>query len=99
MIVCQCLEDLVVQYDGSVRSTIGEIVEFSYGGDGMDPAHMETKTQPVDPYRQFSHIRAVFPDKGGVALSSEELMPTLRSLLDEKDFQCMKSNDQFNKLV
>lgn len=36
----KCLEDLVVHYDGSVRNAIGEIVEFIYGGDGLDPVFM-----------------------------------------------------------
>ena len=32
------LEDLTVCQDGSVRNSQGEIVQFSYGGDGMDPS-------------------------------------------------------------
>jgi DNA-directed RNA polymerase subunit A' len=31
------LQDLVVQYDGSVRTTSGELVQLIYGEDGVDP--------------------------------------------------------------
>ncbi|GIY69608.1 DNA-directed RNA polymerase III subunit RPC1, partial [Caerostris darwini] len=35
------LEDLCLHYDMSVRNSIGEVVQFVYGGDGLDPASME----------------------------------------------------------
>jgi len=31
------LQDLEVQYDGTVRDTRGMIVQFIYGEDGLDP--------------------------------------------------------------
>ncbi|GMT32896.1 hypothetical protein PFISCL1PPCAC_24193, partial [Pristionchus fissidentatus] len=37
----KCLEDLCAQYDGTVRSSVGDIVEFVFGEDGLDPALME----------------------------------------------------------
>ena len=32
------LEDLKVESDGTVRHTSGEIIQFMYGEDGVDPA-------------------------------------------------------------
>lgn len=32
----------------TVRSSIGEIVQFKYGGDSLDPVDMEGKDKPVD---------------------------------------------------
>ncbi len=32
------LEHLRVEYDGTVRNSIGDIIQFQYGGDGIDPA-------------------------------------------------------------
>ncbi|MEZ0394664.1 MAG: DNA-directed RNA polymerase subunit A' [Desulfurococcaceae archaeon] len=32
------LQDVVVHYDGTVRTAYGEIVQFKYGEDGIDPA-------------------------------------------------------------
>lgn len=89
----------MVQYDGSVRSTIGEIVEFNYGGDGLDPIHMESKILPVDPHRQFIHVQAIYPNKEEVALKSDEVMPTLREILNESIMEGIKSNEQCYKIM
>ena len=32
----------------TVRSSIGEIVQFTFGGDSLDPVAMEGKDKPVD---------------------------------------------------
>jgi len=42
------LEDLRCAYDGTVRTSTGEIIQFTYGGDGLDPTYMEGKDRPVD---------------------------------------------------
>lgn len=41
--VLQSLEDLCLQYDMTVRNSIGDIVQLCYGGDGLDPTYMEGK--------------------------------------------------------
>lgn len=42
-ILLQSLEDLVVHYDGSVRNAEGDIIQFNYGCDSLDPTYMEGK--------------------------------------------------------
>ncbi|XP_071036017.1 DNA-directed RNA polymerase III subunit RPC1 [Parasteatoda tepidariorum] len=37
----KALEDLCLHYDMSVRNSVGEVVQFVYGDDGLDPACME----------------------------------------------------------
>lgn len=37
----QSLEDLCLHYDLSVRNSVGEVVQFVFGGDGLDPCAME----------------------------------------------------------
>ena len=37
----KALEDLTVQYDGAVRNSESNLVQFRYGDDGLDPAMME----------------------------------------------------------
>ncbi len=32
------LQDIRVEYDGTVRATDGSIIQFKYGEDGVDPA-------------------------------------------------------------
>ncbi|XP_055374770.1 DNA-directed RNA polymerase III subunit RPC1 [Condylostylus longicornis] len=82
----KCLEDLVVHYDGSVRNAIGEIVELTYGGDGLDPAFMEVKNKPVDLVRQFNHIRAIKPLRNEVPLPGNEIKLIAEKILQEEEF-------------
>ncbi|KAG7257106.1 hypothetical protein CRUP_002887 [Coryphaenoides rupestris] len=51
------LEDLCSQYDLTVRSSMGDIIQFSYGGDGLDPAAMEGKDEPLEFKRVLDNIR------------------------------------------
>lgn len=37
----KALEDVMVKYDGTVRNSLGDIVEFIYGEDGLDAVHIE----------------------------------------------------------
>ena len=32
------MEDMQVKYDNTVRNSVGSIIQFSYGGDGLDGA-------------------------------------------------------------
>lgn len=45
----KALEDLSVQYDSTVRSSDGAVIQLCYGDDGLDPAEMEADDgDPVD---------------------------------------------------
>ncbi|KAG8880570.1 DNA-directed RNA polymerase II subunit rpb1 [Tulasnella sp. 332] len=44
----KALEDITVCYDGTVRNSLGDVIQFVYGEDGMDGAFIER--QRVDPY-------------------------------------------------
>ncbi|KAF2205301.1 DNA-directed RNA polymerase II subunit [Delitschia confertaspora ATCC 74209] len=39
----KALEDVMVKYDGTVRNSLGDIVEFVYGEDGLDAVHIESQ--------------------------------------------------------
>lgn len=39
-------EDLVAKFDYSIRDAMGGVVQYIYGDDGMDPAHIETQELP-----------------------------------------------------
>uniref|UniRef100_A0A8C4WZI4 DNA-directed RNA polymerase subunit n=1 Tax=Eptatretus burgeri TaxID=7764 RepID=A0A8C4WZI4_EPTBU len=43
------LEDLCLAYDLTVRSATADVVQFIYGGDGLDPACMEGRDRPLEP--------------------------------------------------
>ncbi len=40
----KAMEDIMVQYDGTVRNSVNHIVEFLYGEDGMDATFLEDQT-------------------------------------------------------
>ena len=50
----KALEDVMVTYDGTVRNSLGDVVQFIYGEDGMDGSFIEQ--QVIDPIR-LSHAR------------------------------------------
>ncbi|KAL9118312.1 MAG: hypothetical protein Q9187_005144, partial [Circinaria calcarea] len=37
----KAMEDVMAKYDGTVRNSLGDIVQFVYGEDGLDGAHIE----------------------------------------------------------
>ncbi|KAL7317088.1 DNA-directed RNA polymerase II core subunit rpo21 [Mucor circinelloides] len=39
----KALEDVMVKYDGTVRNSLGDIIEFCYGEDGMDAMSVESQ--------------------------------------------------------
>jgi DNA-directed RNA polymerase II subunit RPB1 len=41
------LEDLKVEYDMTVRNSMGKIVQFRYGDDGFDSARVEAQSVPI----------------------------------------------------
>ena len=55
------LEDLVQNYDGTVRNSSNEVIQFEYGGDGLDPMMMEGKDKPVDFQRVWNTSRLLCP--------------------------------------
>ncbi|KAK6745748.1 hypothetical protein RB195_012082 [Necator americanus] len=58
----KCLEDLCVSYDGTVRSSTGEIVQLVFGEDGLDPASIETENVALlDFRRELEHVRSNIP--------------------------------------
>ncbi|KAF1985661.1 beta and beta-prime subunits of DNA dependent RNA-polymerase [Aulographum hederae CBS 113979] len=40
----KALEDVMAKYDGTVRNSLGDIVQFVYGEDGLDAVHIEEQT-------------------------------------------------------
>jgi len=56
----KALEDLSLQYDGTVRDAHGAIVQFRYGDDGLDPVMMEDDdSKPLNLRRMLLRACAV----------------------------------------
>lgn len=81
------LEDLCIQYDMSVRNSMGDIVQFSFGGDGLDPSYMEGNGTPVELKRLLEDIIARYPSRADPSLSADEIVSYSNQVLDTDDFQ------------
>ena len=58
----KAMEDIVVVYDSSVRNSEGNIVQFIYGDDGLDPVHCEEYEDfPIDIDRLVKYTRTFLP--------------------------------------
>merc|ERR1712142_284587 len=71
------LEDLCMQYDMTVRNSSGEVTQFEYGGDNLDPMMMEGKDKPVEFDRVLHHIKANHPYQEEEPLVPDTIEKTL----------------------
>lgn len=59
-----------------MRSSTGDIIQFIYGGDGLDPAAMEGKDEPLEFKRVLDNIRVriadIFIESVKILLSMEK---------------------------
>ena len=76
------LEDLVLHYDNTVRNSSNEVIQFEYGGDGLDPMMMEGKDKPVDFQRVFDHVRAISPYPEEDPTDEDTIISSAQELLD-----------------
>ncbi|KAL9086884.1 MAG: hypothetical protein Q9165_006890 [Trypethelium subeluteriae] len=63
----KALEDVMVKYDGTVRNSLGDIVQFVYGEDGLDAVHIEQQqvdiiTQSSDSFRSTFRMDVMDPN-------------------------------------
>jgi DNA-directed RNA polymerase III subunit RPC1 len=81
------LEDLCCQYDSTVRNSTGDIIQFVYGGDGLDPTYMEAKDRPVDLQRALDHIKATCPFPYEEPLDHHDLRGRFNTLMETEPFK------------
>jgi DNA-directed RNA polymerase III subunit RPC1 len=75
----KALEDMCVQYDGTVRTAEQAVVQFVYGDDGLDPMSMADGALPVNLAHQLLHVQAMHPALYASCLSVEETARRLRA--------------------
>ncbi|KAF4462077.1 DNA-directed RNA polymerase III subunit RPC1 [Fusarium albosuccineum] len=76
------LEDLSTQYDDTVRTSSGSVVQFQYGADRLDPVDMEGPTGPVQFYRTWTHAENITWDNNEPSLSPDEIRRLCASMLE-----------------
>lgn len=61
----------------SVRNSVGGVVQFIYGDDGLDPAELEGNALPVEYFRSWRHARSLthhIPGRGLLPYEIDELV-------------------------
>ncbi|BAE57665.1 hypothetical protein F9C07_2225934 [Aspergillus flavus] len=64
----KALEEVMVKYDGTVRNSLGDIIQFIYGEDGLDGAHIENQRVDIikcsdDQFRDRFRIDLMDPER------------------------------------
>lgn len=94
----KALEDVMVCYDGTVRNSLGDLIQFTYGEDGMDGAFIER--QSIDSFalndKEFEHnYRVDVTDPTGGFLPG-----VLQVGLDDSSLELQaKLDEEFGQLV
>ena len=74
------LEHIRLEYDSTVRDSAGDIIQFRYGEDGVDPAKSD-HGKAVNVSRLIDQIK-IGEEKGDVA-SAEDIKKQLKSVEDQ----------------
>ncbi|KAI9105948.1 hypothetical protein DFS34DRAFT_656655 [Phlyctochytrium arcticum] len=80
----KAMEDLVSHYDLSVRDSLGGVVQFRFGDDGLDPANIEGADQPVEFTRNMSHCLAQLSTRENALLPWEIIEYAEAQLTNER---------------
>ncbi|CAK5279790.1 unnamed protein product [Mycena citricolor] len=93
----KALEDVMVCYDGTVRNSLGDLIQFVYGEDGMDGAFIEK--QNID---TFSIDEATFEHNYRVDVTGEKggyLPGVLQVGVDDSSLELQaKLDEEFDRL-
>ncbi|KAA1468311.1 beta and beta-prime subunits of DNA dependent RNA-polymerase [Dentipellis sp. KUC8613] len=95
----KALEDVMVNYDGTVRNSLGDLIQFVYGEDGMDGAFIER--QHIDTFslnnQEFEHnYRVDVTDPHGgflpgvLQVGIDDSSLELQAKLDEEYYQLVE---------
>lgn len=80
----KALEDLSTHYDTSVRNSVGGVVQFTYGDDGLDPAELEGNALPVEYFRSWRHAKAINEHKQEPGLLPFEISEIVQAELSSR---------------
>lgn len=99
LLAVKCLEDLCIQYDGTVRTSEQNIVQFVYGDDGLDPLTMAQGTIPVNFSRLLEVVKCKYPSKSNDnCLFPTEILKISKKLIHSQTFENDVSSSFLDKL-
>lgn len=90
----KALEDLSVQYDSTVRSSSGSVIQMRYGDDDLDPMEMEDPNdgKPVNFLRLLESVICSLKDRRDPRLNPDQLRSCTEELLEELSEDLLASN-------
>ena len=92
------LEDVIVCYDGTVRNSLGDLIQFNYGKDGKDGAFIEK--QSIKTFglsnKEFEHnYRVDATDPAGGFMAN-----VLQAAIDDSSLELQaKLDEEYRRLV
>lgn len=92
------LEDLSALYDNTIRNSSNGIVQFTYGGDGLDPLELEGDTQPVNFKRQWEHACNITFDLNELGLLPFEIDAIVNQVLAPLELKLVRHDNLGNLL-
>ena len=96
------LEDLMVNYDMTIRTNKNKIVQFKYGDDGIDTTKVEDQDIPiVEMSSQDIYNHYLIPEETGKVktLSNIFLKNTLTRMKKQNDDYAIKMNDLISEMT
>ena len=89
----KALEDLSLSYDGTVRNSMGGIVQLRYGDDGMEPTLMESENaQPIEFKRCLMNVKGLHPARGEAPVTKAVLHAALAKF--KKENKLLNTGDE-----
>jgi DNA-directed RNA polymerase II subunit RPB1 len=105
----KALEDVMVKYDGTVRNSMGDIVEFVYGEDGLDGAHIEKQkldiiTSSEAKFEKTFKLDVVTTGKPPIPASQLEVASEIQGDIEvqrylDEEFQQIKTDREYLRTV
>lgn len=92
------LEDLSSQYDNTVRTSANGIVQFNYGGDGLDPFDMEGDAVPVNFIKTWHHSMNITFKHEDYGLKPYEIIELAESIIKPLEDK-LQRKDNLGKIV
>ncbi|KXT17255.1 hypothetical protein AC579_5803 [Pseudocercospora musae] len=74
----KALEEIMIKYDGTVRNSLGDILQFTYGEDGLDATYIEAQdleiiTSSHEAFEKMYKIDVISPSSKDQTLTSNYL--------------------------
>lgn len=93
------LEDLSTEYDDTVRTSSGGIVQFQFGEDRLDPVDMEGSAVPVHFDRTFTHAESLTWNNNERALLPYEITTMCEQLLTKEKQKLVRRGLRNNEIL